>query len=194
MLVILGILYSAYHIYLCFIRYLKYPCTTKPVYKQSESTHFPHVTVCPNGVHSIQEVSSKYPDIPLDVIFHMYSGYQNITKAKSEMPLKLRKRLDSISYRSFLNFTNYKLKVEFCRYKGLDCKPHWVGVSTQYGYCIHFQPSEFDDNLGVTTSQGKMSLVLEYNQKDAFAGHLQYFQGLTLFYASRNEMTLGEWF
>ena len=40
-------------------------------------------------------------------------------------------------------------------------------------------------------ASGKMSLVVEYEQSDAFAGHLQYFQGLTLFYASAKEMTLG---
>ena len=41
-------------------------------------------------------------------------------------------------------------------------------------------------------ASGKMSLVVEYEQADAFAGHLQYFQGLTLFYASAKEMTLGK--
>lgn len=189
-LVIAGILYSAYHIYLCFIRFLAYPCSTKPIYKQTESTHFPHVTVCPNGAHSIRAVTSQY-NIPLDVIFHMYSGYQNVTKATSGLPLKLRKSLRLIKYARFLNATKYDLKVEFCRFKGLDCRRHWLGVSTEYGHCIHFQPESFDFKK-VTSKRRKMSLVLSYNQSDAFAGQLQYFQGLTMFYNSPDERTLGK--
>ena len=37
----------------------------------------------------------------------------------------------------------------------------------------------------------KLSFVVDYNQADAFAGHNQFFEGLTLFHASADEKTLG---
>ena len=33
--------------------------------------------------------------------------------------------------------------------------------------------------------------MVDYNQADAFAGHNQFFEGLTLFHASADEKTLG---
>jgi len=38
----------------------------------------------------------------------------------------------------------------------------------------------------------KLSFVVDYNQADAFAGHNQFFEGLTLFHASADEKTLGQ--
>lgn len=71
----------------------------------------------------------------------------------------------------------------------------WQIISLFHGDSIKLclEPSDYFDH-GQKMSErasGKMSLVVEYEQPDAFAGHLQYFQGLTLFYASAKEMTLG---
>ena len=48
-------------------------------------------------------------------------------------------------------------------------------------------------NLGFHFKQfRKLSFVVDYNQADAFAGHNQFFEGLTLFHASADEKTLGQ--
>ena len=36
--------------------------------------------------------------------------------------------------------TRSHLKVEFCRFMGKPCANEWRLVSTQFGYCLNFQP------------------------------------------------------
>ena len=47
------------------------------------------------------------------------------------------------------------------------------------------------EKIHFTYTFRKLSFVVDYNQADAFAGHNQFFEGLTLFHASADEKTLG---
>ena len=95
---------------------------------------------------------------------------------------------------------------------GKPCAKVWRLVSTQFGYCLNFQPKimnltdemdQYESSLrwvlyinlkkykNVFYTFRKLSFVVDYNQADAFAGHNQFFEGLTLFHASADEKTLG---
>ena len=62
----------------------------------------------------------------------------------------------------------------------------WINMNPVYG------ESQLEKiGFKLFLSFRKLSFVVDYNQADAFAGHNQFFEGLTLFHASADEKTLG---
>ena len=112
----------------------------------------------------VKKVAHFYPKLPLDNVFHLYTGYQNNKRKEASLPSELKTVMKSIPYNEFIKgrifmikkqahfrveascesgsekVTRSHLKVEFCRFMGKPCANVWRLVSTQFGYCLNFQP------------------------------------------------------
>ena len=71
-----GWFYSSQVIVVNYQKFLQYPYENKPRSSQDEKTNleFPKVTICPNGMHSIEKLTKEYKDLNRMAYGELYKG------------------------------------------------------------------------------------------------------------------------
>ena len=84
----------------------------------------------------VKKVAHFYPKLPLDNVFHLYTGYQDNKRKEASLPSELKTVMKSIPYNEFIKGTILIEKHGYFRLKKIldqDLKK-WPGVISKWNF------------------------------------------------------------
>ena len=89
------------------------------------------VTLCANGMHSMQSIEHRFPKLVGTDLTHVYSGLKEHDK-RNQTLLNL---LKSVEYDEFMSKSAAPFKLLGCRFMNDFCTKKWQWKMTRYGVC-----------------------------------------------------------
>lgn len=165
------------------------------------------VTLCANGMHSMQSIEHRFPKLVGTDLTHVYSGLKEHDK-RNQTLLNL---LKSVEYDEFMSKSAAPFKLLGCRFMNDFCTKKWQWKMTRYGVCkrkiapksITNEYSEFNpygeqfnqskskdaENKEKITQKISLSIVVGYNQTDTQFGWFHFLAGMTAYFSDPMENT-----